>query len=124
MSPAFNLWDIESDGGYGDIYLSKIDFGDWRIDAVDLQNEDKYVLMQFIGLLDKNEKEIYEGDIVIHTKMINGYDYGEGKFTVEFGNLGCDYHGGIGFNLGDNNPLPENYEIIGDVFENPEFFKD
>jgi hypothetical protein len=80
-------------------------------------------IMQFTGLLDKNGKEIYEGDIVRHQ---NGFIY-----IVEFseinglwclvqprkkdGNvLGGVYTGGI------NGQDIWRCEILGNIYENPE----
>jgi len=69
---------------------------------------------QFTGLLDKNEKEIYEGDVV---KRIG--DFGTEQYpnkqecieVVEFNNA-C-------FNPICEEPI-ENFEIIGNIYENPE----
>lgn len=76
-----------------------------------------YEISEFIGLLDRNGKEIFEGDIVIN------HSDGEYSFVVEWGELGCDYHGGIGYAMGSENPSKCDIEIIGNIYQNPELIK-
>ncbi len=85
----------------------------------DIEKTD-YVLMQFTGLLDKNGKEIYEGDIVCWTfneKQKNQIVYHEGCF----GHLNL-----TGINKEHSEFIPINkvraeYMIVcGNIYQNPE----
>ena len=92
--------------------------------CIDLPIGAQMKLMQFIRLLDRNGKEIYEGDIVnvddsVCGNPIDGYK--EGVYKVEYCLPDCafclvqlDEMGGIAFN-----EVME-YEIIGNIHENPE----
>lgn len=65
---------------------------------------------QFIGLLDKNGKEIYEGDVM---------DYGNSRFFyVSY--IGCQFM--ATFNEGNFNSLIplDKFKVIGNIYENPE----
>lgn len=75
----------------------------------------KLIAQQFTGLLDKNNKEIYEGDIV-------KYDLGEVEGLIN--KVVWDH---FGWRISETNnsacfPLTSglDYEIIGNIFENPE----
>jgi uncharacterized phage protein (TIGR01671 family) len=103
----------------------------------DLQCEYKeWLLMQFTGLLDKNGKEIYEGDIVriLYTDWLSKPDtdsrtieqylkdiakvreiiWYEGRWLTAIKKDGEYYYGSIGV-------APHGYiEVIGNIHENPE----
>lgn len=70
---------------------------------------DEVELMQFTGLLDKNGKEIYEGDII--ETRVSGKS-GSAIKAVIWNTKYC------GFNIKDDEELER--EIIGNIYENPE----
>lgn len=72
------------------------------------------VLMQYTGLKDRNDKDIYEGDI------ISG-EYCGGE--VQLGWSWRTYEGGstYGWVVGTEKwPLHDECEVIGNIYENPE----
>lgn len=71
---------------------------------------DDLVFLQFTGLLDKNGKEIYEGDIIqVFTKELK-----EKAYTVVIQDMVKDKFFGVGNGEG---------EVIGNIYENPELLK-
>ena len=82
----------------------------------DLSNN--LILMQFTGLLDKNGKEIYEGDIV-------NYD----NKSFHNGLNGLVEWVGSGFYIAKHIPIFKivekfkDFEVIGNIYENPELLK-
>jgi uncharacterized phage protein (TIGR01671 family) len=86
--------------------------------------DDEAHLMQYTGLHDKNGREIYEGDIIVaHPKM----KYEIPKIgVVQYG----DYRPMFQYKLVDgeeysiwNNDVNRTYEVIGNIFENPELLE-
>ena len=109
----FRAWDKKEKK----IYSWRKDFGSayiydgMRTFIQDLKKQ--YILMQYVGLEDKNRKEIYEGDIV-QLSINNELPHHKGvikylppRFFVMDGNKS-----GL--------LLTDKYEVIGNIYENPE----
>jgi uncharacterized phage protein (TIGR01671 family) len=87
----------------------------------------KCTLIQYTGLKDKNDKEIYEGDIV--KAESNEYDY-----VIKFGEYKNEHDSEYSCNgwyaelIGDGYKcslnMPELLEVIGNVYANPELLEE
>ena len=94
--------------------------GDWNTilkecDRFSVLSNDNFIFMQFTGLLDKNGKEIYEGD-VFNLLDKNGKIISPANVVQLADFLGGDYW------IKQNNGVPI-YEIIGSIFENKEILE-
>lgn len=100
------------------------------------ENLDKWcvhtdTLGQFTGLTDKNGKRIFEGDIVKFTDIPFGYSYTgsvcfyKGSFCIQYTYWGKDCFHRIGKteewrDMGASGTITFEYEIIGNIHDNPE----
>lgn len=76
------------------------------------------VFMQFTGLLDKNRKEIYEGDIIKKGDTTREIKWGKSYDGGEYGGI----YMGFNFDGYDLEEIKES-EVIGNIYENPELLK-
>lgn len=72
------------------------------------------VLMQFLGLLDKNGKECYEGDVIkMASQRVGVIVFANGGFKYEIDGDVRPFYGAIS----------RYCEIIGNIYENPNLLK-
>lgn len=83
-------------------------------------DKDEVVLMQSTGLKDKNDVEIFEGDVVTNGWKRQVVTFGTQEVEEDFGSVRI-YRG---FNLylggGYPNAVMSTFEVIGNIYENPE----
>jgi uncharacterized phage protein (TIGR01671 family) len=122
----FKLLDIKNnkfwvDGKGWDLYSL---FVAYRGQIADTKN---YQLIQFTGLLDKNGKEIYEGDIAVYQPNITASKTGEILFedgAFVFNGI-KSAKGFVCLHAFTNNEIGglKAIKVIGNIFQNPELLK-
>lgn len=108
-APKFRTWS-EKEKSF--MFRLRLDETDQHLDRNYAFAYKPMIWEQFTGLLDKNKKEIYEGDIV---KYLD-----ERNYEVKEERLGCGCCGGPG--LGFDTSY-EDGEIVGNIHETPELLK-
>lgn len=137
------LWRMKIDI-HGNI-LWTIDHYDGNLRLIDHEETDgneRFVLMQFTGLHDKNGKDVYKSDIVkayVHNGLYSDEWVGEivfekGMFGIRYGDLykhfyalsefytatKTEYISNVGEVVVESKPI---FEVIGNIHENPELLE-
>ena len=99
-------------------YIGDCDRFHWKHEEVEL--------MQYTGLKDKNDKEIYEGDIIdasyinpMSNEVIKKHyliEYGEGQYKAKL--IGSSPYGDTWINF-----INEKGTVIANIYENPELLE-
>ena len=99
-----------------DILHKEIFFSNEDVNCYEHTDFKDIELMQYTGLKDKNNKEIYEGDV-----LSNGNDEKPYKVIFENGSFRAEFEGDFeeySFCLVDI--VAQHCEIVGNIYENPE----
>lgn len=110
------MFDLEKpvvDEEYGGIFLASTDLS--HTNSLRHARDEDIELMQFTGLKDKNEKDIYEGDIVSDDDIERIIKWGWHQDADSY------YEYGVGFNI--NPDLAKRFVVLGNIYENPELLK-
>ncbi|MCP3683912.1 MAG: hypothetical protein GY861_14610 [bacterium] len=118
MYVGFSFKDIENGRAESNIFCD-----DGK--TVEEPNWDKIKLMQFTGLLDKNGKEIYEGDVLSYDGETNMDSTLCGYVREHLGTFVCFYgQDALGRDCFDElYQVASGREIIGNIHENPELLE-
>lgn len=110
-------WFLDFDGN---LYFEEYDEDSNQYKPI-LVPEDYYVVQQYTGILDKNGKEVFEGDVIKHrdgSYQAPLYDHVVVEWMSE--NDGYDY---TGWKFCDTFLQGGEFEVVGNIFENPELLK-
>lgn len=125
MKPKFRAWTEEGKVMYYDVYPFKDDtlllsYDEIAFDEVPASD---FILMQSTGLKDKNDEEIYEGDIIKYKRYNYGFTY---TAAVGYGTVGLIKHNDkIGListfaGMSIENIDLSSVKVVGNIYENPE----
>lgn len=92
----------------------------WRTDKAG----ERFVLSQYTGLKDDNDREIYEDDIikaVSFAKPIGIVKYSDENQAFIFNDLDKKYRG---YSTALMNQFDDGFEILGNIYENPELLEE
>jgi len=114
----FRAWDKQAKSMINDPIFHEF------TDINDQFDDDDFIFMQFTGLIDKEGKEIYEGDIVECDMSYKGGSLphmGEIVYVDRFGAFATKNEAGETLL---HNHLLNTFNVIGNIYENPELLEE
>lgn len=133
LRPKYRIWDkqekkmwpeFNGEDGFFSQYILRADGNVVKTDFIPgegirctMPDQSRFVIMPSLRVKDKNSKEIFEGDIIsrmagIYRKIIKALKWG----TFD--------NGIYGYDLPSYSFSPEEYEVIGNIWENPELMEE
>ena len=123
MNPKFRAWAEEGKVMYYDVYTFKDDtlllkYDEFAFDEVPASD---FILMQSTGLKDKNDKEIYEGDVVRYECCFESYveEVIYDDKHCNFGTIDKDEKT-FSFDALISDFDVDCFEVVGNIYQNPE----
>ena len=122
----FRAWDKKlkelTNYSISDIFIEfyNKDTDSWEID----REGERFALCQYTGLKDKNNREIYEGDVIkaiSFARWIGVVEYSDENQAFIFNDLDKKYRGNSTVFM---NQFDDGFEILGNIYENPELLEE
>lgn len=142
MIPKFRVWDRARNEMNYKVMVGNCDTDDenWTCPIIWIEEEKDWLhfddyecIMQSTGLKDKNMVEIFEGDVISRNSgMPSVVKFGKWIYEEDFGykiknigfHLNSSYDDDESFQAMDYEDIRKNYEIIDNVYENPELLEE
>jgi len=107
----FRIW-ADTENGTEMLYLDKGEFDNGIWFEAPIHVDKHHNAMQFIGCVDKNKKEVYEGDIVLfpNNSKVHIVDFYQSGFVLK----------SVDGQIVVYNMKPQYIEVVGNIYENPD----
>lgn len=125
MTPKFRAWDRARNEMNYKIMVGNCDLSDrnWTCPIIWIEERKKWLhfdddyecIMQSTGLKDKNDKEIFEGDIVKCSGLLGTIELFKAMWICSF--VKYNNYQKVGF-------FAQEIEVVGNIYENPELLED
>ena len=97
-------------------YITRNGIAFWKEDSIQCSSPK---IVQFTGVLDRNGKEIYQGDLVKFGGRTHIVQYTQ-KRDVNYGQGDCTESLFAGFLIGSSYGSDNEIEVVGNIYANPD----